>query len=262
MYFPQCLSDSQWLVLAPLLPSKNMGCHRLRDIVCAIIYVTKTGCQWRFIPLHFPPWQSVYYHFRRLLSLGILSRMMFRLAALIRRSKGRAEKPTAAIIDSQSVRTGAGVSMLKGWDGAKKLNGRKRHLIVDTLGLPVMIFISGGELSDREGLNKLSLGLQKHYPEIRILWADRSYWGINLTGQIKTAIVQRKDAGSRWKPVISKQPRGFEPIPKRWIVERSFAWITASRRLVRDYEKRPDCSMAFMTIAFIAICMNNLAELS
>lgn len=157
MTYPLALSDSQWLVIAPLLPRKSGGTYPMRSIICALFYLTKTGCQWRALPPHFPPWQTVYYHFRRLSDMQVISSLMLRMGAMFRILKGRTARPTAAIVDSQSVRTGAGVSTLKGWDGAKKINSRKRHLVTDTLGLPLMLMISGGELKDRAGLAMMSV---------------------------------------------------------------------------------------------------------
>jgi putative transposase len=231
----------------------------MRHIVTAIFYLTKTGCQWRNLPSYYPPWQTVYYHFRRLSSRGILSRMMGALRSRVRIKKGRSPSPQAAVIDSQSVRTGPGVSERKGWDGAKKLKGRKRHLVTDTLGLPLALKVGRADSPERAGLAMLAPRLERSF-NLKAIYADRGYWGMKIT-HIPLHIVERPDVRNRWKPGgVKGAARGFIPVTKRWVIERSFAWITSYRRLAKDYEKRTECSEAMIQLAFIAIMLRFLTK--
>lgn len=258
MRFPLYLSDSHWQCISSFLPVKTKGVHCLRSIVTALFYVAQTSCQWRNLPGHFPPWPTVYYHFRRLNSIGLFSKLVCRLRILLRVQANKKIQPSAAVIDSQSVRTGPGVSKAKGWDGAKKLLGRKRHLVTDTLGLPLAIHVTSAAVSDREGMAVMAPYLDRAY-SLKTLFADSGYRGMHIT-EARLAIVNRGDVSSRWKKAKRLAKRTFEPVPKRWVVERSLGWLTHYRRLARDYEKRVDCSIAMIKIAFIAIMSKRLSN--
>lgn len=258
MCFPLYLSDSHWQSISSFLPVKTKGIYSLRSIVSALFYVVKTGCQWRNIPGHFPPWPTVYYHFRRLNSLGTFDVLIGKLRTLLRLKNGKKPHPSAAVIDSQSIRTAPGISKAKGWDGAKKLLGRKRHLVTDTLGLPLAIRVSSAAVSDRQGMALMAPYLDRAYP-LKTLFADSGYLGMVIT-EAKLAVVNRGDVSNRWKKADRTNKRTFEPVPKRWVVERSFGWLTLYRRLSRDYEKRIDCSTAMIKITFIAIMSKRLTK--
>ena len=258
MCFPLTLSDSQWQYISCFVPVKTTGRHSHRSIIAALFYLVKTGCQWRQLPLHFPPWPTVYYHFRRLSSRGVLQLLMAKLRTLLRLKAGKTAQPTTAVIDSQSIRTGPGVSKSKGWDGAKKLLGRKRHLVTDTIGLPLALRISSAGLSDRQGMALLAPYLDRAY-SLKVLFADSGYQGMHIT-EAKLTIVKRSDVSNRWKKAARESKRVFEPVPKRWVVERSFGWLTHYRRLSRDYEKRIDCASAIMHLTFIAIMTKRLTK--
>jgi putative transposase len=258
------MSDSQWQCLGPILAPCRLRPRKyeMRLLISALFYLTKTGCQWRSLPPCFPPWQVVYYYFRRLGRLGIYWKIIRVLREQVRVSKGKKPSPSVAIVDSQSVKTSGGVSKAKGWDGAKKLKGRKRHLFTDTLGLPLAIKVGSAATSDRAGFASLIASVEHRYSTLKLILADRGYWGLKIT-DIPVRIVERPDAGRRWKlkaGLVPGQKREFKVVPKRWIVERSFGWLTNYRRLARDYEKRTDCATAFIMIAFIAIMMKNLTH--
>lgn len=258
MCFPSSLTDSDWQVISSFLPAKTKGRHCLRAIINALLYIVKTGCPWRYLPASFPPWQAVYYHFRRLSSTGLLSRLKWKLRILVRRMMDKNIQPSAAVIDSQSVRTAAGINQSKGWDGAKKLVGRKRHLVTDTLGLPLAVYVTSAKVSDREGMAVIAPFLDRAY-NLKILFADSGYRGMRLT-DAWLEIVTRSDISTKWKRRPKGIARFFEPVPKRWVVERSFAWMGLYRRLSKDFERRPDCSEAMIKIAFINIMLKRLTK--
>ena len=258
MCFPSSLTDSQWQFISTFLPVKTKGTHCLRSIIDAMLYVVKTGCPWRYIPACFPPWQVVYYHFRRLASINILSQLMVRLSIYIRWQAGKNAQPSAAVIDSQSVRTAAGINKSKGWDGAKKLMGRKRHLVTDTMGLPLAIRVTGAKVSDREGMALMASYLDRTY-NLKTLFADSGYLGMRIT-EAKLTVVTRSDISTKWNRRAKGIARTFEPVPKRWVVERSFAWMGLQRRLSKDFERRTDCAEAMIKIAFIKIMIKRLTE--
>ena len=258
MCFPSSLTDSEWQVISSFLPAKTKGKYCLRSIVNALFYLVKTGCQWRYLPLCFPPWQTVYYHFRRFNSIGLFSRMKWRLRTVLRQVLGRNAEPSAAVIDSQSVRTVAGINKSKGWDGAKKLVGRKRHLVTDTLGFPLAILVTSAKVSDSEGMAVISPYLDRAY-NLKTLFADSGYRGVRLT-DAWLEIVTRSDISTKWNRRPKNIIRIFEPVPKRWVVERSFAWLGLYRRLSKDFERRVDCSEAMMKVAFVNIMLKRLTK--
>lgn len=242
MRFPFRLTDSQWEAVKTFLPWQRRRKYPARTVLTAMLYVARTGCQWRQLPDCFPPWQTVYYYFRRWTRSGAWSRAMQALAERVRTAQGKAAEPSAAVVDSQSVRTAAGVSSDKGWDGAKKLFGRKRHLATDTGGLPLAVRVSSARVSDREGLWLLATRLRTL--PLRVLFADSAYRGIRLLDGVDTVVVNRRTGGGAAR---------FVPVPKRWVVERTFGWLSHWRRLARDYEKRSDCAQAFVQLALVAI---------
>lgn len=247
MSFPFCLSDSQWEVVANFLPCARKRKYSCRILFTAMVYVSKTGCQWRSLPvLHFPPWPVIYYYFRRWNDKGYLEGAMKRLTQILRVKQGRRQKPSAAIIDAQSIRTAAGVSAHKGWDGAKKLKGRKRHLLTDSTGLPLGVMVGNAAAPDRAGLLNLQTDIENK--GLKVVYADQGYVGMQLL-QVPVCIVRQLP-----KPAHRnvKQPL-FQVVAKRWVIERTFGWLTHYRRLNRDYEKRIDCSKAMIQLALINI---------
>jgi transposase len=227
--------------------------HPRRVIVNAILYVNRTGCAWRYLPKDFPPWRTVYGYFAAWRDNGILQRLHGQLRDQARKAAGRDPRPTAAVIDSQSVKAAGTVPKAsRGWDNAKKVNGRKRHIAVDTAGLLLAVVITAASVQDRDGARPLLWNLSRCCTRIRLAWADSGYstrklatWATTL--KIQLEIVRKRDAHT------------FEVLPRRWVVERTLAWITAHRRCARDYERLPESHEAMVLWAMIALMTQRLA---
>jgi putative transposase len=207
--------------------------HPLRRILDAIFYLVRTGCAWRYLPNDFPPWQTVFYHFRRMRLKGTWHRLYSALHRAERERVGRNPDPSAAIVDSQSVKTVEESACTCGYDVHKSVKGRKRHLLVDTLGLPMSVSVTPADLHDTQGARRLLAGLKYFVPGLKKIWADAAYRGRELADWCQ--------AQGDWDlEVVERTPgvRGFSILPRRWIVERSFAWLNRNRRLAKDYERR------------------------
>jgi transposase len=258
--YPSDLADRQWAVIAPLLPVPLPGgrgrpvIHPRRAIVEAILYVVRTGCAWRYLPGEYPPWRTVYGYFARWRANGTLDRLHDALREQARAAAGRNPWPSAAVIDSQSVRAADTVARAsRGWDNAKKVNGRKRHLAVDALGLLLAVVVTPASTQDRDGARPLLWRLRTRYRRIRLIWADAGYAGQLLawaqaTLRLAIEVVRKRDA------------HAFEILPRRWVVERTFAWISKHRRCVRDYERLPEHHEAMIKWAMIALMTRRLAR--
>jgi len=257
--YPTDLSDAEWEYLAPHLPprrARGRPCsHPLRAILDAVFYLLRTGCPWRCMPRDFPPWQTVYSHFRRLRLDGTWHRVLAALRAAERLRVGRNADPTAAIMDAQSVKTVGESASSSGFDAYKRVKGRKRHLLVDTLGLPLSVYVTAADVHDQVGARCLLAGLAPLVPRLTKIWADGGYVGDPLTrwckgkGGWEIEIVERK-TGSH----------GFSVLPRRWVVERTFAWLVRNRRLCIDYERRVQTSEALIQIAMIRLLLRRLTR--
>lgn len=265
------LSDEEWQILEPLVPRAKPGgrprAHRTRELLDAIFYVVRGGCAWRLLPHDFPPWQTAYHYFRLWRLDGTWEKMHTALRETLRLRAGRDRAPSAAIIDSQSART-TEKGGLRGYDGAKKINGRKRHLLVDTTGLVMNAKVHPANLADRDGARMLLDGARDSFPSLRHLWADAGYRGKALREWIterlglSLEIVQRRP---RWvwvpKDVEPEPlPEGFEVIKRRWVVERTFAWICRNRRMSRDYEFLPATTETLIYVVMIRLMLRRLAK--
>jgi putative transposase len=182
--YPSNLSDAEWAYVQRYLPAETTRgrprTHALRDILDAIFYVLRTGCPWRYLPANFPPRQTVFYHFRRWRLHGRWFRLYCALHAAERERVGREADPSAAIMDAQSVKTVEESARISGYDGGKQVKGRKRHLLVDTLGLPIAVYVTPADLSDPAGARKLLVGLAFRVPRLKKIWADAAYRGKDL----------------------------------------------------------------------------------
>jgi putative transposase len=257
--YPSDLSDAQWQVIAAQLPADlpgRRGRPRIwprRRIVEAILYLDRTGCAWRYLPADFPPWQTVYGYFAAWRDDGTLARLHDALRELVRAAAGRNAEPTAAIIDSQSVRAADTVPKAsRGWDNAKKVNGRKRHIAVDTMGLVLAVVITAASVQDRDGARPLLWNLARARRRVHLIWADAAYNG-KLTAwatALKITI----------QVVARREQHVFEVLPRRWVVERTFAWISKHRRTVRDYEYLPASHEAMILWAMIALMTRRLTQ--
>jgi len=225
----------------------------MREVVNAIFYVVRSGCAWRMLPHDYPPWQTVYHYFRQWRQDGTWKRIHDTLRRQVRRQAGRNEEPSAAILDSQSVKT-TERGGTRGYDAAKKVNGRKRHLLVDTLGLLLAVVVHAADIQDRDGA-RLVLEKVKHMlPRLQLIWADGGYAG-ELVDWV------RRVCG--WILEIVKRPegaKGFVVLPRRWVVERTFGWFNRYRRLSKDYEFHTETSEAMIYVAMIHIMARRLAR--
>lgn len=260
--YPTDLTDPQWPLLQPLFPSPKWQpggpgrppCDR-RRVVNGILYVTKTGCQWRMLPKEFGAWQTVYGYFNRWSRQGMWRQVMEALTRQERQRQGRQPTPSAGGVDSQSVKM-ANQRGPKGYDGGKNVNGRKRQVLVDTLGLLLGVLVTAADTGDREGLIGLltayfSAGIQR----LRKLWVDGGYTGEAL----KAWVGALKQTHKMDLEVVERQGKGFQVLPRRWVVERTFAWVFQYRRHAKDYEVLPRNSEALIQIAMMHLLVKRLA---
>jgi transposase len=257
--YPSDLTDDEWALVEPLLPPVGSGGrpekHPRRQIVDAVLYVVRTGCAWRQLPADFPPWQTVYWYFVRWEKQRVTLRMLDALRQQVRRVEGRDGEPSAGIIDSQSVKAADTVGRdSRGYDAGKKVAGRKRFIVTDTLGLLITVTVCAASVQDRDGAKGALLGLYLTSPRCRFVFADAGFAGRLLdwaTNTLRTTIsVVRKPADQK----------GFAVLPRRWAVERTLAWLTAHRRLARDYERHPATSEAMIRWAAIGLMTRRLAR--
>jgi transposase len=256
------MSDAEWAVVKDLLPvpgwlSGRGGrpegyCHR--QMIDAVRYLVDNGIKWRAMPADFPPWPRVYAFFARWRDKGLVTELHDRLREAVRAGEGRSTEPSAGVVDSQSVKADATVTFgSRGFDAGKKINGRKRHLLTDTLGLLLAVLVTPASVTDRDGARSLLSAAAGRFRRLARVWADGGYTG-HLTDWTSQHLGLVLDIVRR-----GEDARGFQPLPRRWVVERSFAWFLRSRRLVRDYERRTDTSEAVIRWSMIALMNRRLA---
>jgi putative transposase len=259
--YPTDLSDDQWQILRKLLPqpSRQGAPQRVcrRAIVNAILYVLRSGCAWRLLPREFPKWKTVYGIFRNWRDDGTWQRIHNSLRDKLRRREGRKASPSAAIIDSQTVKT-TEVGGERGYDAGKKINGRKRHIVVDTLGLILAVVVHPANVQDHDGA-VLVLGLlgqlKKRFGRLKVIFADSAYGRNNLPECVMDAF------GWLLQTVLRPaKTRGFVVLPKRWIVERTFGWLGRYRRHSKDYERNTASSEAMIYIAMSHAMLRRLTR--
>ena len=252
------LTDAEWALIEPMMPSANrIGRPRktdLREIVNALLYMASSGGAWRLLPKDFPPFSTVQKYFYRWRETGLLRTISNSLVMAAREVEGREASPTAGVIDSQSVKTTESGG-IRGFDAGKKINGRKRHIVVDTIGLMVGLVVHAADIQDRDGAPAVLKSILKRWPWLRHVFADGGYAGPKLKGALQKVgkftleIIKRTDA-----------IKGFEVLPRRWVVERTFAWLGRCRRLAKDFERTIASAEAWVFIAHIRLLTRRLAR--
>lgn len=257
------LKDQEWKWLKRYLPQPSMRGTKgrpqewpPREIVNALLYLLRTGCQWRMLPHDLPPWQTVYYHYRKWRLSGIWEKINHLLSKEVRQADGREATPSAAIVDAQSVKTTL-VKGKRGFDAGKNVNGRKRHIVVDTLGLLLLVLVTTADVQDKPGAKQLLTKLRQRLslPRLQLLWADGGYGGQPFVNWVKVTF------GWIWQVVKrDSDVRGFQVLPRRWVVERTLGWLNNYRRLSKDYEELTDTSEMLIYLAMSHIMLRRLAK--
>jgi putative transposase len=284
--YPTDLSDDEWRCINPHLPSPTgqgrPRLHGLRAILDAVFYILRSGCPWRLLPKDFPPWKSVYDWFRKWRIDGTWGRLNAELRERLRCQLGRDPNPGAGIVDSQSVKTTGAGGQERGFDPAKKVDGRKRHLLVDTQGLVLKARVHSAEVPDQDGIRLLLEQVRGRFARLSHLWVDAGYqgrgrrWAEEVMG-LSVEVVRKppkpvpEKVAKIWAEEWAKDgikvdwqrlmpPRGFQALPRRWVVERTFAWICHNRRMAKDYERLCATGEAFVYAAMIRLMVRRLAR--
>ena len=258
--YPSDLTDEQWKLVEPFLPDAKPGGRPretdLREVVNALFYLVRAGCQWRMIPHEFPAWKTCYNYYRVWIESGTWDEIAFVLRMDVRMQAGRKDQPRVAAIDSQSVKTTEQGGEERGDDGGKKVRGRKRHILVDSLGMLLAVVVTSAAVDDAAAAQELFDQVESEaFPRLRTIYGDNKYHNYDLYDWM--------DGNVDYRLHIVRRPEGavgFVQLPQRWVVERTFAWLGRSRRLHKDCEKLTETSAAMVTISMIQMMIRRLAS--
>jgi transposase len=258
--YPSDISDEEWALVAPYLTLMTEDAPQrdfpLREVFNGLRYIVKTGAPWRWMPHDLPPWQVVYQQSQRWIKASVFESLVYDLRAVLRIAEGRKESPTAAIIDSRTLQSTPESGGRAGYDGAKRRKGSKVHLAVDTLGHLLALCVTAADEQDRAQVSELAKRVQEETGEtVEIAYVDQGYTGENAADAagehgIKLEVVKLPTA-----------KRGVVLLPRRWVVERSFGWMSRFRRLARDYERLPETLAGLHYVAFVILMLKNVAEI-
>ena len=284
--YPTDLTDAEWKHIEPFVPApKCRGRQRIhtpREILNAVFYVLRSGCAWRLLPREYPPWKTAYHYFRQWRIDGTFEKLNAVLREHLRICLGRNPQSSAGIADSQSVKTTGVGGEARGYDGGKKIRGRKRHLLVDTEGLVLKAKVHSAKIPEQDGLRMLLESARAGVSHLKHLWLDAGYegkgrrWAEEVMG-VSVEVVRKpkkllpEEVAKAWTKELTKEgikvdwqelmpPRGFRVLPRRWVVERTFSWLSQNRRMSKDYERLAESSEAFVYAAMTRLMVRRLAR--
>lgn len=259
--YPSDLTDEEWEIVEALLNKVDpytTGRPRtvnLREILNAIYYLNKTGCQWRYLPKDFPSFNLVSYYYQKWIRQKVLEQINTEVRQKIRKEIGRTENPSAGIIDSQTVKGTPESTLESGFDGGKLIQGRKRHTIVDTMGYILVVVVHAANIYDGRAARFVIPALFLLLDTVKKIWADGAYSSAELIAWVKAQFDCVLEVVEKKKPV-----KGFQVVPRRWVVERTFAWLSRYRRLNRDYERNPKSSESMVYVASSRLMLQRLCK--